>query len=197
MARPKGSGGQARVLTEQDLKQVSGFLHTQRHGLRDRALIYFCLGSAARIGEACGLLIQDVRAPNGRILKQVVLELHSTKSKRSRTIHLSPQAREHLKAYLDSRGPVEPDAPVFLTQKGCRLSAAAGSQLVAKIFREAGLVNASSHSLRRTAANQLRRNGLDLGALQSLMGHANLNTTAVYFRVDPLEVSRAIERLRF
>ena len=65
------------------------------------------------------------------------------------------------------------------------------------MFKAAGVANASSHSLRRTHANELRRTGADLKLIQEQLGHRSLATTERYFDVDPLEKAAAMAKLRF
>jgi len=70
-------------------------------------------------------------------------------------------------------------------------------QLLDKMFKDAGVANASSHSLRRTHANTLRRNGVDLMIIKEQLGHSSLATTQRYFKADPAEVQKAVDGLRF
>jgi site-specific recombinase XerD len=59
------------------------------------------------------------------------------------------------------------------------------------------VANASSHSLRRTHANTLRRNGADLMIIKEQLGHASLAITQRYFETDPMEVQAAVDTLKF
>ena len=70
-------------------------------------------------------------------------------------------------------------------------------KLLTRLFTQAGIPNASSHSLRRTHANALRRQGVDLKVIQEQLGHSSLSTTERYFVVDPLEKQRAVDLVRF
>ncbi len=118
----------------------------------------------------------------------------------ARTVSVSPQALQHLRPYLDSRTPTaELDDPLFAGAKNPYqpMNKTYVIQLLAKMFRAAGAPNASSHSLRRTHANTLRRNGADLKLIQEQLGHASLATTETYFGVDPIEAQRAVDKLRF
>jgi integrase len=113
---------------------------------------------------------------------------------------LSKQAVQNLKTYLKSRGKsTGPEVPVFPSQKYPRrpMNSTWAVQLLAKMFREGGVANASSHSLRRTHANTLRRNGADLLIIQMQLGHSSLATTQRYFQADPIEVQNAVDGLRF
>ena len=125
---------------------------------------------------------------------------HSTKSKRSRTVAVSKQAVRHLQEYLDSL-PVRPgpSEPLFPSQTHPRnpMSDTNAIMTLKRMFADAGVEHASSHSLRRTHANTLRRNGVDLKVIQEQLGHSSLAVTERYFSVDPIEAQRAVEHLRF
>ena len=152
-----------------------------------------------RVGELCGLRIRDI-APLNKVLRQVVLEKHSTKSIRSRTVHLSRQAVSHPRAYLDKHtGADNLDAPLFPSRSnpGAPLSSNSGAYIIRTIFERAGVSHEPSHFLRRTHTSMIRRNGADLKMTHEQLGHSSLATTERYFVVDPLEKSRAVGKLWF
>ncbi len=144
------------------------------------------------------LRLQDVR-PHGRVLNRVVLEKHSTKSGTSRTVAINKQATRNLEVYIDSRGEFEDEGPLFPSQKSLKgpMSSYNAIKILDKMFREAGVANASSHSLRRTHANTLRRQGADLMIIKEQLGHTSLSTTQRYFDADPVEVQAAVDRIKF
>ena len=196
--RPKNTGGQAEELTPEQIKRIDKCLTGTRHELRNRAIFYMGLGSGMRIDEIMSLKIQDV-APHGALLSRIVLEKHSTKGKKSRTVAVNKKALQHLKTYLDSRTDefLGPDTPVFPGRKeGSCMSTAWAIQVFGKMLKNAGVANASSHSLRRTHANSLRRNGVDLMIIKEQLGHSSLSTTQRYFRADPIEVQKAVDMLK-
>lgn len=198
MGRPKGTGGKAKELSSDEIRRVDKCLVGAPNEKRNRALFFLGLGSGMRIGEMCALRIKDI-VHDGHVLRQVVLEKHSTKSRRSRTVHLGRQAVTHLRAYLEERDTTDIEAPLFpaRSKPGTPLSANSGIYVITTAFQRAGIRHASSHSLRRTHANMLRRNGADLKIIQEQLGHSSLATTERYFVVDPLEKARAIDKLWF
>lgn len=197
--RPKGTGGKAKELSKEEIKRIDKCLSNTRYEKRNRALFYLGLGSGMRISELCALSIGDL-APHGEVLTQVVLEKHSTKSGKSRTVHISKQAQHSLEIYLQTRDDRDNQAaPIFPSGRVPEASLTANSavSVLGRMFAEAAISGASSHSLRRTHANALRREGADLSIIQQQLGHSSLATTERYFEVDPIEVERAVGQLRF
>ncbi len=197
--RPKGTGGLAKELSASEIQRIDKCLVGTTFEQRNRALFFLGLGTGMRIAELCGLLVRDV-APHGKVLRQIVLERHSTKSRPSRTVHVSRQAVTHLRAYLQTREVLQkPRDPVFPSRSRSDrpITANTAIQILTALFKLADVAHASSHSLRRTHANMLRRNGADLKIIQEQLGHSSLATTERYFVVDPLEKSRAIDKLWF
>ena len=57
-------------------------------------------------------------------------------------------------------------------------------------------IKAHPHMLRHTFATKLLREGkIDLPTLQNLLGHVNINTTAVYTRATMQDLEKAVEIL--
>ena len=58
--------------------------------------------------------------------------------------------------------------------------------MVKKRLLEAGLdaTQYSSHKLRHTAATLMLQNGVDVKAVQEVLGHEHLNTTEIYTHID-------------
>lgn len=187
--RPKGTGtGKARELTPQEIERLTRC--TQN--LRDRALIWVAMGAGLRIGECMSMLICHV-ASDGSVL----VERSRAKSRRSRRVHLAPQALRHLRSYLETRPNALPTEPLFPSRTGACMRANWGVRLVDKLFAQAGIEGASSHSLRRTHANTLRRSGVDIVVIQGQLGHARLDTTAAYLSASEVERSAALSRIKF
>ena len=61
-----------------------------------------------------------------------------------------------------------------------------------KLYIEAGLTEASSHTGRRTFITSLAERGIDLKAIAVLAGHSNIRTTALYVDASPLKLSRIL-----
>ena len=53
------------------------------------------------------------------------------------------------------------------------------------LYDKAGIINASSHSGRRTFITRLIEQGADIKAVSRLAGHASIVTTAIYVEDNP------------
>ena len=159
MPRPKGTGGSAKELTPKEIKRIDLWMANGRHALRNRAMFYLALGSGMRISEVTQLNISNVR-PHDEVMEEIALAKHSTKTKKSRTVAITEQARVLLKEWLDSREDLNGDDTLFPSQKHPRrpMRPNYAVQMLSKIFSDAGVPNASSHSLRRTLINTMDKN---------------------------------------
>jgi integrase/recombinase XerD len=104
---------------------------------------------------------------------------------------------------------LRPDSTLVLTFKGYRYSMntkrrinEAGEQVdytacdalqahVTKLYRDAGIKGGSSHSGRRTMASRLLANGVELGTVQLMLGHAELDHVDPYLEVDKRKLRQA------
>ena len=75
---------------------------------------------------------------------------------------------------------------LFLSGRNQRISRSMVNALVKKHLSQAGLDSTqySSHKLRHTAATLMLQNGVDVRAVQEVLGHEHLNTTEIYTHID-------------
>ena len=64
-----------------------------------------------------------------------------------------------------------------------------------KAARQAGRPEFTTYQIRHSFATALRRSGADLADIQSLYGHTNANTTAIYAPAQLKKQQEAIERM--
>lgn len=146
---------------------------------RDYAIMTLFLNCGLRISELCALNLPDIQGEALRVLG---------KGNKVRIVYLNSACLDALKAYYAVRRPItgrDRDA-LFLSSRNGRISKSTVHALVKKHIAAAGLDAAkySSHKLRHTAATLMLQNGVDVRAVQEVLGHEHLNTTEIYTHID-------------
>ena len=151
-------------------------------GLRDVAVLELLYATGIRVGELCGLDVDDV--DRGRRVLRVF-----GKGRKERTVPYGVPADRALGRWLEAGRPklVVPGAgpAMFLGARGRRIDQRAVRSLVhARIAEVPNAPDMGPHGLRHTAATHLLEGGADLRTVQELLGHASLATTQVYTHVS-------------
>ena len=155
--------------------------------LRDRLVLELLYATGVRVGELCGLDVDDV--DDGRRVLRVL-----GKGARERTVPFGQPAAQALTAWLGQGRPQWATArsgpALLLGRRGGRLDPRAARSLVHRRLADVpGAPDLGPHGLRHSAATHLLEGGADLRSVQELLGHASLATTQLYTHVS-------VERLR-
>lgn len=151
---------------------------------RDYAIILLALVSGLRVSEIVSINIQDIRKTDGQYFLSVI-----GKGNKERQVFISDNCAQAINEYLAIReetyAPTKKDADaLFLSRKHNRISVDAVQHLVKQATKKAGLKEYSPHKLRHTSATLMLKNGVDIRAIQEVLGHSNLATTQIYAHVD-------------
>ncbi len=181
------------VLTEQELRQFfETAAQVSRRGERARnlALLVVLSQVGLRIHEAVGLNVGQVD-----LASATLLGVHG----KGDTIHglpLNAPAVALLGALIAERGVCERESPLFLSQRGTRLSIRAAESLVARLRTRMGSSKKiTPHTLRHTAATLTLMAGTDLSTVAELLRHRNVNTTRRYLHLVDTRRREAVRRL--
>src|SRR5450830_312580 len=186
--------GQANVLNEREFKRIINSIKKKSHVKRNTALLYCSFGLGLRAKEMAALKVKSVLDDDGNLLEEINLESSMTKGRKQRHVYLTnPKVATAIRDYLDDRQQHEGslfncDAPLFKSQKGSSFSPNTLQQLFHRMYAEARLTGASSHSGRRTFATTLIEKGVDIKAVSTLMGHASVTMTAQYVEDNPVRL---------
>jgi integrase/recombinase XerC len=151
-------------------------------GLRDVAVLELLYATGIRVGELCGLDVDDV--DRGRRVLRVF-----GKGRKERTVPYGVPADDAVGRWLELGRPrlAVPGAgpAMFLGARGRRIDQRAVRSLVhIRIAEVPNAPDIGPHGLRHTAATHLLEGGADLRTVQELLGHASLATTQVYTHVS-------------
>lgn len=148
---------------------------------RDFCIILLFLNCGLRVSELTGINLGDVKEETLRVLG---------KGRKERVVYLNDATQNALVNYFEERTKItnikqKDEKAMFISRKGNRISASTVKWLVKKYCGFAGLDSKISvHKLRHTSATLMYKNGVDVKALQEVLGHEHLNTTEIYTHAD-------------
>ena len=164
-------------------------------GKRDRAILELLYGTGLRSAELCGLLRGDVD------LDRRTVFVRKGKGGKDRLIPLGRSAARAVSEYLGvwdafaAGRPPDPILPLLLTCTGQPLGNHVLKKQLRRHLRKAGLsLSATPHSLRHACATHLLQGGADIRQIQALLGHASIEATQVYTKVETSDLLRMLDR---
>jgi integrase/recombinase XerD len=156
-------------------EEVAHFLEAAP-GLKYKAALSVAYGAGLRVSEVVALKVSDIDG------KRMVIRVEQGKGRKDRYVMLSPHLLELLRAWykvarpqgwlFPGQNPVNPMTTRQLT-RACHAAAH-----MAEIGKRV-----SPHTLRHSFATHLLEQNIDIRVIQVLLGHAKLDTTALYTRV--------------
>lgn len=170
------------VLANDIDKLLSKPSNINTRGLRDAAIIGLLYATGLRVSELVALKLSDIDLMRG-FLKTV------GKGKKERMVPINEKAQVLVANYVSTaRAKLlnhhETDL-VFIRKNGQRLSRQSVWKIIKKYARLSGLKSdLSPHQLRHSFATHLLEGGINLRALQMMLGHSDLATTEIYMHVD-------------
>ena len=163
-------------------------------GRRDHALILTAIQTGLRVSELTGLRCQDVHL--GTISYLFTLG----KNRKQRTVPLTSQTVKVLTIWLKERQG-EPDAPLFISNRGGRLSRDTVEWLINKHTTTAAECcpslrdkRVTAHVLRHTTAMTLLQSEISTSVIALWLGHEQEQTTRGYLHGDLRLKQRALDR---
>lgn len=129
-----------------------------------------------RVSEMCSLDIADVHRDVG----EVYITFTGKGSKHAK-IALPMEVMQAFNTYIGDRT----SGPLFLTMQGGRWTPADVRRALTTLARHAGIEHTiTPHGLRRTLARLLQERGVELGAIQQTMRHADSRVTTACYILD-------------
>jgi site-specific recombinase XerD len=166
-------------------------------GLKYKAAFGVAYGAGLRVSEVVALKVSDIPGSSPGTSERMTLRVEQGKGQRDRYVMLSPQLLEWLREWWRA---ARPQAWLFPGQNPVNpMSARQLVRAVHAAAQAAGIAKrVSPHTLRHSFATHLLEQNVDIRVIQVLLGHAKLETTALYTRVAVntiRDVTSPLERL--
>lgn len=163
------------------MEDVRTLIGTCKHGTftgdRDRAIFLFLLDTGSRAQELCSAGVADIDLNRGSVV------IRHGKGGKTRTVFLGRKTRRALRSYL--RWLEDHSDALFVSKNQERLTYNGLRLLLDRRAKLAKLENKPTlHDFRRAFALNMLRNGVDIFALQRLMGHSDLQIMRRYLAQD-------------
>ena len=171
------------ALSDQDVQRVLASVDaTSVAGARDRAVLLLLTRLGLRASDVAALTVDAIDWRIGH------LRLAPGKNRRERLLPLPVDVGTALVAVLRSRPSTAPRGVLFLRARPPvrPLSAAAVTGIAQRALRRADLTvpRFGAHVFRHTVATQWVQRGVSMKTVADLLGHADLETTAIYAKLD-------------
>jgi integrase/recombinase XerC len=161
-------------------------------GVRDVAMLELLYATGIRVGELCGLDIDDIDFD-----RNVVRVLG--KGRKERTVPFGHPAAAALQRWLQlGRPALRRDgvgAAVFVGARGGRIDQRVVRDVVHRRIADVpGAPDLAPHGLRHSAATHLLEGGADLRTVQEMLGHSSMATTQIYTHVTNERLRKAYQQ---
>ncbi|MFB3844714.1 MAG: site-specific tyrosine recombinase/integron integrase [Candidatus Cloacimonadaceae bacterium] len=171
------------VLTVEEMFQLLDSLPTEKPlEIRNKAMMELLYATGLRISELLGLTVHDI------IWNEKVLLIRGKGSKQ-RYVPVLDNVLELVSGYISRVRPIllkeKKNDYVFLNTFGNKMSRMGFWKILQQAVTEAKLKKeVTPHTFRHSYATHLLEAGVNLRIVQTLLGHASLNTTQIYTHVD-------------
>lgn len=183
-----GSGSLPRMIDGDELSSILSVETNPEVGSRNRAALLLMANMGLRCCETVALTLDDVDFRNGETCVPAV------KGCEARRLPLEHDAGKALAEYIANHRPISESRAVFLRNKSHRGEPLSLSQMRNSLryqARLAGVSDFGTHMLRRRAATSMVERGVPLKVVADVLGHAEVQTSTAYLRVD-IEGLRAV-----
>lgn len=169
-------------------EQLSLLRAVRRSGnLRDLAIITMLLHTGMRVSELCNLRVSDITISTNSNM----ITVREGKGTKRRNIPMNSTVIRVLKDFLNSSdgnrqtitvagSAPERDQFLFYGQKRMPLTDRGVRYVIKKYAYNAKIENLSPHVFRHTCAKNLIDAGQSIDRVSKILGHSNINTTAIY-----------------
>lgn len=179
---PKVEKKEPSILTVDEVDRLLSQPNTRTFkGLRDRAMLELLYATGIRVSELIGLKQSDVDVERGYLVCR--------EGRKERFIPFGESTRSALLAYTDHARDVllgnRTCDDLFVNCSGGTMSRQGFWKVLKSYASAAGIsMDITPHTLRHSFAAHLLSNGADLKSVQTMLGHSDISTTAVYKNME-------------
>ena len=164
---------------------------------RDRAIIALALTCGLRTCEISRANVGDFQEVDGGFWTLDVIGKGHQQA--DATVKVAPVVAEMIQAYLDKRGNVNDDEPLFIstshnvTKYGVRYSEQSVGKMIKRYMKSVAIDDRkiTAHSCRHFAATTAIKRGCDVREVSAMLRHTSIVVTSVYLHDISLETRRA------
>lgn len=180
-----------RMLSVEEITDLQHKLEkiNYRLAVRDLTMFMLSVGLGLRRVEVVRLNVADFDFNDSTVLVR-------GKGDSQRVMPLTPSTEHAVKRWL-TYADADLDSPLFCNYRGERLGVLAVHRAFARIIDKTGCAEFKAHDLRRTFASTLLSCGVDVFAVQLLLGHARAETTQKYDRRNEKIKAAAVNMLPY
>jgi integrase/recombinase XerD len=188
LTRPKVDSLPKQILSQTEVEKVLQQPNTlETYGIRDRAIMELFYSTGLRRMELLALKREDLD------LKNNTLRVRNGKGGADRVIPIGQRAILWIKQW--NAQPLKPGESLFTMPKGRPILSGYLGKMVRAYLDQAGIKKPGScHLFRHSCATHMLDNGADICTIQALLGHKNLQTTAIYAQVSIRQLKQIHER---
>lgn len=177
----KGSSTTTAPIPKNYLRRIERLLQEQPRNL---LLLTMATNNGLRIGTLLKLRVRDVVSLN----PGDTFQIQETKTKKTNILCINNKIYKVLQDYLDSVD-LDLDDFLFKSRKGNKaLSVSSVSRMVKEWCRMVGLKksqgNYAAHSLRKSWATEVRKQGVPIEMISMRLNHSSLKTTERYIGLN-------------
>ena len=153
-----------------------------------RMAVEILLGTGMRVGELCGLTIDDVE-DDGDV---TFLKIRRGKGAKFRRVPVTRQLRRELVRYVNRSRPECECEQLLVLRDGRPVSVACVSRLFQRLHKRAGF-RIHAHKFRHTFATEYLRRGGEIERLRRILGHTTYVMVMRYVHLDKGDLCRDFE----
>ena len=194
---PKRTKSLPKHLNEEEVKNlIHAFddmdknlsIYAQTRNLRNKVILALLYSSGLRVSELVYLHTDNVD------LTERTLRIRG-KGEKDRIVLFDGRSRVLIEEYIEKKD--DECAFLFVNRSGNHLTPRYIQMMIKDHAKAAGIKKkVTPHILRHSFATHLLKNGVDIRAIQQLLGHSNLSTTQIYTSVDMQTLKNVYDRAK-